>query len=169
MHQRQLVRKKDFAASIGCSPARVSQLIKEGKLHGPALIGAMVDLDEGKRQLSDSLNPLAQMGQNKVPILLGEEPGSQVLPTSALADLEIIRAMYPFELQEAAYISLRLANQLVSYAGSSDFLQVCGADIAGSFSELLNWAALSRSPEIADPAMERAAAILTALHASPAP
>ncbi|MEO1989641.1 MAG: hypothetical protein ABGX47_23780 [Martelella sp.] len=62
------VSKGDFAAMISVSPARVSQFLKDGKIHGPALEGeghrSRIHPDIAIRQLAISIDPAQGYGAN---------------------------------------------------------------------------------------------------------
>lgn len=74
-----LMTKGDFARAIRRSPGRISQLIREGKLHGAALAGEKINVAVAKQQLGASLDPSQQIAQAS-PILPGLD---QPAPTNA--------------------------------------------------------------------------------------
>lgn len=67
----EVLTKAEFAERIGKSRARVSQLVAEGKISGPALVGtgraAKILVDVALQQLAATLDPIAQLGQGQMP------------------------------------------------------------------------------------------------------
>lgn len=66
---RRLVSKSEFARLRGITPARISQLIGDGRIHGDAIVGtgprAQIDANVANQQLGDSLDITQQMAQQR--------------------------------------------------------------------------------------------------------
>ncbi len=84
----ETISKGEFAALIRRDPGRVSQLIGEGKIHGPALVGAgrtaRVNWRVALQQLGTSLDLGQQLAQVN-PIGFGLSPAEDEVPASSSA------------------------------------------------------------------------------------
>lgn len=84
----EIVTKGEFARLINVSPGRVSQLITEGKLAGPALVGegrsARISVAHARAQLRDKLDISQRLGNGLNTRLDGppavQQAGAPVLP-----------------------------------------------------------------------------------------
>lgn len=105
----ETITKTEFAGRIGRSQGRISQYIREGTLHGPALVGEgrrqRIHVATALRQLA-RLNPAHQTGQGKPLITAGAAPSDPATdpaprpprtdtldPTAAQAEVEALRRL----------------------------------------------------------------------------
>ena len=105
----ETITKTEFADRIGRSQGRISQYIREGTLHGPALVGEgrrqRIHVATALRQLAQ-LNPAHQTGQGKPLITAGAAPSDPATdpaprpprtdtldPIAAQAEVEALRRL----------------------------------------------------------------------------
>lgn len=91
----QVLSKSEFAAHIGVTPGRISQMIAEGKISGPAIRGegraARIVVDVAKRQIGDRTDVGQRFGNGldtRLDVGGGEAPPVQTTigPTNAVRE-----------------------------------------------------------------------------------
>ena len=109
----QTLTKGEFAAEIGVSPGRVSQLIGEGKIFGDALVGegrlARINVRVAREQLQATTDPAQRLGANGK-VNLGSASAAAV-PEQDFGELVPARRNFDAEYAEERLRQIRFANR----------------------------------------------------------
>jgi hypothetical protein len=130
-----VLAKGHFAERIGVSPARVSQMIAEGKIFGPALVGegrsAKINVRVAIEQLRGSVDPSQQLGMNgkarlDLPSAPVEPAAEEAVPTPEAVLGNSVDAQYRAEKLRA----IQLANERADEAAAARRgIYVASADV----------------------------------------
>ena len=123
-NESEIATKTDFAKLSGVSAARVSQWVKEGKIHGEALVGkgrtARIRVAIAREQLKSTLNPSQRAslnglrtklnGSEELPVPPSEPSIDDRIKAETLANKQLQNRRLIEEQRERAGIYMRTAD-----------------------------------------------------------